>query len=54
MTQRNKSILSASIAACIQDNSTGEITALDVRGNLIDITDSLVFNNDPSSSVAIG
>jgi hypothetical protein len=46
MTQRNKSYLSASIATCINDNTTGQITAGDVRENLIDITDSLLFNSD--------
>jgi hypothetical protein len=46
MTQRNKSYLSASIATCINDNTTGQITAgNEIRDNLIDVIDSLLFNS---------
>ena len=49
MAQKNKSSLQSSINAEVNDNITGEITALDVRGNLIDITDSLLFNSGSQS-----
>ena len=49
MAQKNRSSLQSSINAEVNDNITGEITALDVRGNLIDITDSLLFNSGSQS-----
>jgi hypothetical protein len=49
MAQKNKSSLQSSINAEVNDNITGEITALDVRGNLIDVTDSLLFNSGSQS-----
>ena len=49
MAQKNRSSLQYSINAEVNDNITGEITALDVRGNLIDITDSLLFNSGSQS-----
>ena len=49
MAQKNRSSLQSSINAEVSDNITGEITALDVRGNLIDITDSLLFNSGSQS-----
>ena len=54
MTQRNKSILQSCITACIADNIVGDISAADIRCNVFDVTDSLVFNNDISGSVCIG
>ena len=48
MSQQNKSTLQTAINTQIADNNTGEISAADVRDNLINITDSLLFNNgDP-------
>jgi hypothetical protein len=46
MAQKNKSSLQSNINSKVIDNNTGEISALDVRENLIDITDSLLFNSD--------
>ena len=54
MAQRNKSILQSCITACIADNIVGDISAADIRCNVFDVTDSLVFNNDISGSVCIG
>jgi hypothetical protein len=45
MSQQNKTTLQAAINTQIADNTTGEISAADVRNNLIDITDSLLFNS---------
>jgi hypothetical protein len=45
MAQQNKSTLQSSINTLLADNTSGDISAADVRNNLIDITDSLVFNN---------
>jgi len=44
MSQQNKSTLQSAINTQIADNTTGAITAAIVRNNLINITDSLVFN----------
>ena len=50
MSQQNKSTLQSAINTQIADNNTGEISAADVRDNLINITDSLLFNNgDPQT-----
>jgi hypothetical protein len=46
MAQKNKLSLQSNINSKVIDNNTGEISALDVRENLIDITDSLLFNSD--------
>jgi hypothetical protein len=46
MAQKNKSSLQSNINSKVIDNNTGQISALDVRENLIDITDSLLFNSD--------
>jgi len=45
MAQQNKSTLQSAINTLLADNTSGDISAADVRNNLIDITDSLVFNN---------
>lgn len=45
MAQRNKSTLQSNINTLLADNSTGDISAADVRDNLLDITDSLLFNS---------
>lgn len=43
MTQRTKAGLQANFNADIADNSTGDISAADVRNNLIDFSDSVPF-----------
>ena len=43
MTQRTKAGLQTNLNADLADNSTGDISAADVRGNLIDFTDSVPF-----------
>ena len=45
MSQQNKTTLQASINTDLADNTTGDISASDIRGNLINITDSLLFNS---------
>ena len=45
MSQQNQTQLQSSINSQINDNNAGDITALDVRGNLINMTDSLLFNS---------
>jgi hypothetical protein len=45
MSQQNKTQLQSSINSQINDNNAGDITASDVRGNLINMTDSLLFNS---------
>ena len=51
MSQQNKTTLQQSINTQLADNSAGEISAADVRSNMISITDSLVFNNEDQSIV---
>jgi hypothetical protein len=43
MSQLTKSQLQTNINTDIADNISGDITAADVRGNLIDVTDSVAF-----------
>lgn len=43
MTQRTKGVLQSNITTQIAPNNSGQISAEDVRDNLLDITDSLVF-----------
>jgi hypothetical protein len=45
MSQQDKITLQSNINSQLADNTTGDISAADVRNNLINITDSLVFNN---------
>jgi hypothetical protein len=45
MSQQDKTTLQSNINSQLADNTTGDISAADVRNNLINITDSLVFNN---------
>lgn len=49
MSQQNKTQLQSSINSQINDNNTGEISAADIRDNLINITDSLLFNSGSQS-----
>ena len=49
MSQQNKTTLQSCINAQLADNSTGNITAANVRNNLINITDSLLFNSGSQS-----
>jgi hypothetical protein len=46
MAQITKSQLQSSINTNLADNTSGDISAADVRNNFIDVTDSLLFNND--------
>ena len=50
MAQQNITTLQSNINTQIADNTAGDISAADVRNNLINMTDSLLFN---SGSVAI-
>jgi hypothetical protein len=45
MSQQNQSTLQAAINSQLADNTTGDISAADIRNNLINITDSLLFNS---------
>jgi phage baseplate assembly protein gpV len=51
MSQQNKTTLQTAINAQIADNTTGEISAADVRDNLINITDSLLFNTGSGQAI---
>jgi hypothetical protein len=51
MSQQNKTTLQSAINTQIADNTTGEISAADVRDNLINITDSLLFNNGDAQTI---
>ena len=44
MSQQNKTTLQSAINSQIADNTSGNITAANVRNNFINVTDSLVFN----------
>lgn len=44
MAQQNKTTLQSAINTQIADNTSGNITAANVRNNFINVTDSLVFN----------
>jgi len=45
MSQQNKSTLQSAINSQLADNTSGDISAADVRDNLINMTDSLLFNS---------
>jgi hypothetical protein len=45
MSQQNKSTLQSAINTQLADNTSGDISAADVRDNLINMTDSLLFNS---------
>jgi hypothetical protein len=45
MSQQNKTTLQSNINSQLADNTSGDISAADVRNNLINITDSLLFNS---------
>lgn len=45
MAQQDKTTLQTNINTDLADNTTGAIGAGDVRNNLIDLTDSLLFNS---------
>jgi hypothetical protein len=49
MSQQNQTTLQSNINSQIADNTSGNISAADIRDNLIDITDSLLFNNGSQS-----
>jgi hypothetical protein len=50
MSQQNKTTLQSNINSQLADNTSGNISAANVRDNLINITDSLLFiNNGPQS-----
>ena len=45
MSQQNQSTLQSAINTQLADNTSGAISAADVRDNLINMTDSLLFNS---------
>ena len=45
MSQQNKTTLQSNINNALPNNTSGDITAADVRDNMISITDSLLFNS---------
>jgi len=45
MSQQNKTTLQAAINTQLADNTSGDISAADIRDNLINVTDSLLFNS---------
>ena len=49
MSQQNKTTLQSAINSQIADNTSGNITAANVRNNFINVTDSLVFNTGSQS-----
>ena len=49
MSQQNKTTLQSAINTQIADNTSGNITAANVRNNFINVTDSLVFNTGSQS-----
>lgn len=49
MAQQDKTTLQTNINTDLADNTTGDIGAGDVRNNLIDITDSLLFSSGSQS-----
>jgi hypothetical protein len=51
MSQQNKSTLQSAINTQLADNITGDISAADVRDNLINMTDSLLFNTGSAQSI---
>jgi hypothetical protein len=51
MPQQNKTILQAAINTQLADNTSGNISAADIRDNLINMTDSLLFNESTSQTI---
>ena len=51
MSQQNKTTLQAAINTQLADNTSGDISAADVRDNLINMTDSLLFNTGSAQSL---
>ena len=51
MSQQNITTLQSAINSQLADNTSGDISAADVRNNLINMTDSLVFNNGSAQSL---
>ena len=57
MSQQDKSTLQSAINTQLADNTSGDISAADVRDNLINMTDSLLFNSGSqgiTGSLAVG
>jgi len=54
MSQQNKSTLQAAINTQLADNTSGDISAADVRDNMINMTDSLVFNEGTGQTITGG
>lgn len=52
MTQRTKTALQTNLNADLADNTTGDISAADVRNNLIDFTDSVPFLSSATNVVS--
>jgi hypothetical protein len=51
MSQQSKTTLQSAINTQIADNTSGNITAANVRNNLINITDSLLFNTGSGQAI---
>jgi hypothetical protein len=51
MSQQNKTTLQAAINTQLADNTSGDISAADVRDNMINMTDSLVFNEGTGQTI---
>jgi phage baseplate assembly protein gpV len=51
MSQQNKTTLQSAINTQIADNTSGDISAADIRDNLINITDSLLFNTGSGQAI---
>ena len=51
MSQQNKTTLQSAINTQLADNTSGDISAADVRDNLINMTDSLLFNTGSAQSL---
>jgi hypothetical protein len=51
MSQQNKTTLQAAINTQLADNTSGDISAADIRDNLINMTDSLLFNESTSQTI---
>lgn len=51
MSQQNITTLQAAINSQLADNTSGDISAADVRNNLINMTDSLLFNTGSTQAL---
>ena len=51
MSQQSKSTLQSAINTQLADNTSGNISAANVRDNLINMTDSLLFNNETTQTL---